>query len=87
MRQNSSLRVVTSRVGSASVRGANVPRPAAQAFAVAANAAFNATLSPSFTPYGDDVLFYHGAFIFEDVGVTAYKVRSYRKDRPALCRR
>ncbi|GAX80640.1 hypothetical protein CEUSTIGMA_g8075.t1 [Chlamydomonas eustigma] len=41
-------------------------------FAEAANAAFNTTLSPPFTPYADDVLFYHGAFIFEDVGVTAY---------------
>ena len=45
-----------------------------QAFAVAANAAFNATLSPAFDAYADDVLFYHAAFIFEDVGVTAYKV-------------
>ncbi len=46
------------------------------AFAVAANAALNTTLSPAFTPYGSDVLFLHGAFIFEDVGVTAYKVGS-----------
>jgi hypothetical protein len=44
------------------------------AFAAAADAALNTTLDPSFTPYGNDILFYHGAFIFEDVGVTAYKV-------------
>lgn len=44
------------------------------AFREAANAAFNATLDPAFTPYGNDILFYHGAFIFEDVGVSAYKV-------------
>eukprot|EP00270_Netrium_digitus_P013015 TRINITY_DN428_c0_g1_i4.p1 TRINITY_DN428_c0_g1~~TRINITY_DN428_c0_g1_i4.p1 ORF type:complete len:275 (-),score=30.15 TRINITY_DN428_c0_g1_i4:94-918(-) len=43
------------------------------AFAAAANAAIGARLNPSFTPYGDDVVFYHGAYIFEDVGVTAYK--------------
>lgn len=42
------------------------------AFAAAANAALNTTLSPPFLPYRDDVLFLHGAFIFEDVGVTAY---------------
>lgn len=55
---------------------AAVPCPAIDigiAFAHAANAAVNATLAPPFTPYGDDLLFYHGAFIFEDVGVTAYK--------------
>ena len=46
-----------------------------QAFSVAANAAFNTTLPVPFDAYGDDVLFYHASFIFEDVGVTAYKVR------------
>ena len=67
------------------VLGANaVDRPVLDigpAFAAAANAAaYNAklitapaTLSPAFNPYLNDLFFLHGAFIFEDVGVTAYK--------------
>jgi hypothetical protein len=54
-----------------------VPQPLIDigpAFAAAAGAAFGAELNVSFDPYGSDILFYHGAFIFEDVGVNAYKV-------------
>ena len=53
-----------------------VPRPQIDigpAFAAAANAAFATTLSPAFDPYANELFFLHGAFIFEDVGVTAYK--------------
>ena len=56
--------------------GAAVDRPVLDigpAFAAAANAAAGATLTPAFNPYLNDLFFLHGAFIFEDVGVTAYK--------------
>lgn len=58
---------------------AAVPEPAIDigtAFSAAADAALNTTLSPPFTPYltqANDLVFLHGAFIFEDVGVTAYQ--------------
>ena len=43
------------------------------AFSAAADAALNTTLSPAFLPYTNDLYFLTGAFIFEDLGVTAYK--------------
>ena len=43
------------------------------AFSAAANAALGTTLSPPFVPYVNDLYFLTGAFIFEDLGVTAYE--------------
>ena len=44
------------------------------AFAAAAKAAFDLTdeQAAGFNPFANELLFLHGAFIFEDVGVTAY---------------
>jgi hypothetical protein len=61
----------------AALGSAAVPCPQinlGSAFAAAADAAVNGTLPVAkFNPYGDEVVFYHGAFIFEDVGVSAYQ--------------
>eukprot|EP00892_Ulva_mutabilis_P002612 jgi/Ulvmu1/12351/UM089_0035.1 len=60
----------------AALGDAAVPCPAIDigpAFVAAANAAAGSELFPEFDPYTNDVFFLHGAFIFEDVGVTAYR--------------
>jgi hypothetical protein len=60
------------------LRASVVAQPAIDigaAFRAAAKAAAGgATLKPTFDPYTNDLFFYHAAFIFEDVGVTAYAV-------------
>ncbi|KAK9810916.1 hypothetical protein WJX73_008035 [Symbiochloris irregularis] len=43
------------------------------AFSDVLNAALGSPASPSFSPYTNDVFFLLAAFIFEDVGVTAYE--------------
>ena len=45
------------------------------AFGAAASAAFGMQLSPPIDIFANDVTFLLGAFLFEDIGVTAYKVR------------
>ena len=56
-------------VGTAAVAQPQIDLSAVTA---AANAAFGETLSPPFTYYANDITGLLSAFIFEDVGVTAY---------------
>lgn len=72
---------------------AAVPQPQiniGNSFAQAANDVINVSLPVEFTPYGNDALFLLGAFLFGDVGVTAYTVWrrnvSYQSNEPP-CRR
>ena len=44
-------------------------------FADIADAAMGRTLDPPFDPFADDMSALIAAYILEDVGVTAYKVR------------
>ena len=46
------------------------------AFAAVADVVMGRTLNPPFDPFKDDLSFLIGSYIFEDVGVSAYRVRT-----------
>ncbi|WP_102128180.1 ferritin-like domain-containing protein [Deinococcus planocerae] len=64
------VKVIRSVLGGAAV--AQPQLDLGPAFAAAGNAASNGAIT-NFNPYANELFFLHGAFIFEDVGVTAYK--------------
>lgn len=64
------VRVIRQVLGSAAV--AQPQLDIGPAFAVAGNAASGGKIT-TFNPYLNELFFLHGAFIFEDIGVTAYK--------------
>lgn len=64
------VKVIRSVLGSAAV--AQPQLDLGPAFAAAGNAASGGKIT-TFNPYANELFFLHGAFIFEDVGVTAYK--------------
>lgn len=64
------VKVIRSVLGSGAV--AQPQLDLGPAFAAAGNAASKGAIT-NFNPYANELFFLHGAFIFEDVGVTAYK--------------
>ncbi|WP_309571065.1 ferritin-like domain-containing protein [Deinococcus sp.] len=76
------VKVIRAVLGSAAVEQPQLDL--GPAFAAAADLASGGALK-GFNPYANELYFLHGAFIFEDVGVTAYKgaARLLVDDKPA----
>lgn len=64
--------LLTKCIMSAGASAVAQPQINLTAVSAAANAAFGTTLSPMFNYYSNDITGLLSAFIFEDVGVTAY---------------